>query len=49
VFTGVVDYERYGLPDMDVHRMYIQADLSRCLTCQILPTIETPFLGYKVV
>jgi hypothetical protein len=27
--------------------MCMQADLSRCLTCQILPAIETPFLGYR--
>jgi len=27
--------------------MCIQADLNRCLTCQILPAVEIPCLGYR--
>jgi hypothetical protein len=45
VLTGVVDYERYGLPGMDVYT----SDLKAVEYCQVSRVLETTFFGYRVV
>jgi hypothetical protein len=44
VLTGVVGYERYGLPDMDV---CIQGDLKAVIDGEARRVVETTFFGYR--
>jgi hypothetical protein len=41
VFTGVVDYERYGLPDMGV----CTRDMRTVIYGQVRRAFEVPFAG----
>jgi hypothetical protein len=42
VFTGVVNYERYGLPDLGV---CVQGDLKAVIYGQARRLVETTFFG----